>query len=259
MNRICLMIGLMVLLPTFSFGATTFVHDGGFDGALEYSANQLTITDDLLGRWIASNDWSKITESNGNGKKNGHGNGNGNAGGNGKGNGNAGGNGNANGNAGGNGNSKNTVVGSRGAGNWSTLLQVIDNGGLITGSHTLHYLIDSTTADSPFYVNILGFDSLSEIPTLNLNQSSDHFGGVSLLPDGQYSEGTLQNGERVLDVNFGDGYNYLAVVFQANFQGFTSPDGVSPRIDNVSLTPEPASLSLLGLGGLGVLIRRRRR
>jgi hypothetical protein len=52
------------------------------------------------------------------------------------------------------------------------------------------------------------------------------------------------------------GYNYLVVYFEV--MGFDNEYTSQLQLDNVSLTPEPATMSLLGLGGLVALRRRRK-
>ena len=50
--------------------------------------------------------------------------------------------------------------------------------------------------------------------------------------------------------------DYLHIVFRSSGEwGSGQPD---TGLDNVVLTPEPATMTLLGLGGLGLLIHRRR-
>jgi hypothetical protein len=58
---------------------------------------------------------------------------------------------------------------------------------------------------------------------------------------------------QTFDIDLGAGYEYLMVTFGAG-----ANDAYGVAIDNVDIVPEPATLSLLGLGGLMAVARRRR-
>ena len=58
---------------------------------------------------------------------------------------------------------------------------------------------------------------------------------------------------QTMQIDLGSGYDYLLVALSAK-----GGDAAEVRLERVDITPEPATLSLLGLGGL-VAMRRRRR
>ncbi len=72
-----------------------------------------------------------------------------------------------------------------------------------------------------------------------------------------YVDGVLE----ATDTAPGDlsGIDTLYIRTGSGFLGAPAPEAGTFSADNISLIPEPATMSLLALGGIGVLIRRRRR
>lgn len=136
-----------------------------------------------------------------------------------------------------------------------TLLQVIQNDNELTGEHTLTFDLKGRWSGG---VSVFG---LAEMETILLSYGRPSSAGDGLIMmggaptyyglDGAYASWT----PKPVTVDFGDsGYKYILVTFSSRVQDSND----SPMLDNVSLTPEPATLSLLGLGGLLFLRRRRR-
>jgi hypothetical protein len=100
---------------------------------------------------------------------------------------------------------------------------------------------DTWTMNGSFQDHVVGTDPTSNLGSLITTLS---FSGSLLDPDAS---------ARIL-ANPGE----VGVMAMAN-EGITIPDNVGVSITNFQVTPEPATLSLLALGGLAALIRRRRR
>jgi MYXO-CTERM domain-containing protein len=136
----------------------------------------------------------------------------------------------------------------------SSLLQVIQDNGNNTGLHTLSFSIAGKWLFGGVYVE--GFNDDGAIASFLLSGTPS--GGTGLFVDGSgpgyativYDSTTWTNVSYTLDL--GEGYKYITIAFQST----GVPD--NPRLDNVSLTPEPAAMAVLGVGGLLALRRRRR-
>lgn len=142
-------------------------------------------------------------------------------------------------------------------------------GNAATNSDNGEYFFFTVTADAGYELNLDGI----ELDAQRAGSSPDRI-TVFALPDGDDSlEATIVDNQRLNTTftNYGGGANLqgaafqsldsieIRVVFHGNNQG-----GGFNEVDNVVLTgesvliPEPASLALLGLGGLCLLPRRRR-
>ena len=95
---------------------------------------------------------------------------------------------------------------------------IADTGVWAAGTHTLKIILD-TTGD-----------------------------GSSFTADFQIDGSTITAGAQPVPLAVAD----------INYAAFGAAGNVSGSIDNFSLVPEPATMSLLALGGLGALVRRRR-
>jgi hypothetical protein len=179
------------------------------------------------------------------------------------------------------------------------LIQWVADGKTSKGVGTISFEIDwsdidpdnaPNTADAPNLLDlslfVFGWNSGDTVPqTDSINSfitDTDTFipgGSVNLITDVTAAEGefivvqdnatllaglTKNNGFETLTVNvdFGvAGYDNVGVMFYGAFGGVTGQDSGYFDLDdvNLSVVPEPATMSLLALGGLGVLRRRRRR
>lgn len=130
------------------------------------------------------------------------------------------------------------------------LLQVIDDGSTTQGLNTLSFDMTGTWRG---YVYAIGYD---EAPTLSLTSSPPSgaglFVGETTLLEQSPLPGSHDTNRVELPMDFGDGHDVVVISFKTYGNAASRP-----RLDNVHLTPEPLSVGLLGLGGLGLLRRRR--
>jgi hypothetical protein len=88
---------------------------------------------------------------------------------------------------------------------------------------------------------------------------SGDFNDMSLLYNKSENTVTLTiNGTVAVNALDLDDDSFTPSITAAGFR-FNKPTAGSPQVDDFNLTPEPATMVLLGLGGVGLLIRRRRR
>jgi hypothetical protein len=142
-------------------------------------------------------------------------------------------------------------------GDWRNLVQVIHDDGVSQGLHTLsfEYRGRDDSADL-LKVYVRGYDSLDEI-NLKTDLPPDEGESLFVDPDATWRAVVKENAEswtpKSYALDFDGGYQYVVICFQANYYPTTS---VAAAIDNVSITPEPASLALL-LPAAALLRRRR--
>jgi hypothetical protein len=107
-----------------------------------------------------------------------------------------------------------------------------------------------------FAINSNGPSGWSQISWSPLVTAIDHTGGTGTAID--FGPWDTAGFSRTYTIDLG-GMNYNstgATYMQLNF-GFQTPGLATIYVDNVQLTPEPATMALLGLGGLA-LIRRKK-
>lgn len=115
-------------------------------------------------------------------------------------------------------------------------------------------------------VHVYGIDSSAGFPGTSSNPGSIA-GATNFLTSVDGGDGDLDVGSTSTgvfntfvenNVTVTGGHDYLVVSFEFLGASAVSDPGLVERaIDNVSLVPEPATMSLLGLGGLALLRRRR--
>jgi hypothetical protein len=128
-------------------------------------------------------------------------------------------------------------------------IQVIEGKG-VTGRHRLSF---DYGGDWSGYVRAIGYD---DVPTFNV-QNGPPSGGSGLFAEltelgDQLTHQGLSGDPPPYVLDFGEGHNYLVFAFSS-----TAKTPREPWIDNFRVTPEPATLALLGAGGLCLLRRRR--
>lgn len=153
-------------------------------------------------------------------------------------------------------------------GNFANLVQIIPTAGL-TGEQLLSfdYKGIQVSASYRIWVDIRGLTALPA--SLNLGSTLGGYPGTRLWtandPDAVnifWGNGLADVADNLTNTTFanavvpfdlGAGYNYVLVGFRGQQSGAT----YLPTVDNVVVTPEPATLAVLGLGGLALLRRRR--
>ena len=178
------------------------------------------------------------------------------------------------------------------------LIQWVADGKTSLGVGTISFEIDwsdidpdnsPNTADAPILLDlslfVFGWNSGDTAPqTDSINSfitEADTFipgGSVNLITDSTAAEGefiivqdnatsltglTKNNGFETMTVNvdFGlTGYDNVGVMFYGSFGGVTGQDSGYFDLDDVNLSviPEPTTTALLGLGGLALILRRRK-
>lgn len=143
--------------------------------------------------------------------------------------------------------------------------QIIDDGQATTGSQFLEFDYDAWEATAPannlFYYDVYGYVGATP-PTFSLTNDAGVASWTELLSDtyapniAQYANeaGTVQAG-----VDFGTGYDYIAVRFRTDYCGQSATTGQGDYVyfDNVQFViPEPSSMALM-LFGLGAVAWRR--
>lgn len=135
----------------------------------------------------------------------------------------------------------------------------------LTGTQTLSfdYAVDSSGAgltiqvfgidhnDSNYWLIGQGAYFSLELP----NNTSGTFGNITKTELLTANLGTSASGSYSVQIDFGSGYDYYAIGFYSDLDG----SGGTTSISNVSVSavPEPATISMLGLGTLISMMVRR--
>lgn len=149
------------------------------------------------------------------------------------------------------------------------LAQIIQDQGQTQGVHTISFDYAGLVPNDYCKIHVLGIKdgALSQIvlnrttdPDPDTNNDED--GVVSILSIGDYHRFMItENSPTVyqtkeIELNITQEWDYIGIF--VNFYLTRNHTTNIPKIDNIQLTPEPATLGLLAIGSLALLKRRKR-
>ena len=147
-----------------------------------------------------------------------------------------------------------------------TMYQAVTDNKSTTGLNNMSFdltLFDGNLTDGPLTVSVWGVETLGSTFTLSTRvQAGVTSGSAIILGTQQFSTNTNGWEEQLIsNIDFGTGYDLVIIGFFGATYNQDAPENDVLGIDNVAIAPipEPASLALMGLGGLLVLGGRQRR